>query len=376
MTNANMSILETTSLLLTQLKALTAGLSQLKEDNQEFKRQFAMINKRFDAQQETQQEINSYLMKKISANDVAPLTDQTTVITETAQTDSTEKVTVFAPQLQNEDAAIAEIESVVQHDAEGSNSSAAETIQIDQTELATKAPVNPTIAKVTATYANVNGINDKVYASEPNEIQVDTTGVTVHATATMAEAIQGFHIPIEAEPPPMISPYAECPYQDDSYPENVPIMKFFQAWHSPLWTYWTSIILDTGADHNFNSAPCDKVNPFLFLLKCTSLLFALVISFVEDLAFRPSEHVTEQIWFSLNFLKDTTIRYDAILFPHYNPILIIGKAKLFQLKYSLTAGTETVTVNNNTFTYYSIHFYYQVLLQGYALIHTAFLTTY
>lgn len=211
-------------------QALKATTQSLHEDSQSFKRQFAMVNKRLDAQQETLQKFNSHLLKKISANTSVDI-----------QNDFTERATALAPQLQKEDAAIAEIESVLQHDAEGSNASAAETIQIDQTELATKAPVNPTMAKVTATYANVNGINAKVHASEPTEIQVDATGATVHATANMAEVIEGFHIPIEAEPPPMIPPYAECPYQDDSYQddsyqENAPIMKFFQAWHSPLWT--------------------------------------------------------------------------------------------------------------------------------------------
>ncbi|GMM54981.1 hypothetical protein DAKH74_015970 [Maudiozyma humilis] len=211
-------------------QALQATTQSLQEYSQSFKCQFAMINKRLDAQQETQQKFNSHLLKKISANTSVDI-----------QNDFTERPTALAPQLQKEDAAIAEIESVVQPDAEGSNASAAETIQIDQTELATKAPVNPTMAKVTATYANVNGINAKVHASEPTEIQVDATGVAAHATANMAEVIQGFHIPIEAEPPPMISPNAECPnqddsYQDDPYQENAPIMKFFQAWHSPLWT--------------------------------------------------------------------------------------------------------------------------------------------
>ncbi|GMM59202.1 hypothetical protein DAKH74_058190 [Maudiozyma humilis] len=233
---------QVTQSLKASTQALQATTQSLQATAQSFKRQFAMIHKRLDAQQETQQEFNSYLMKKISANDVAPLTDQTTVFTATAQTDSTEKVTVFAPQLQNEDAAIVEIESVVQHEDEGSNAPATETFKIDQTEQTTEVPVNPTISKVTATYANVNGINAKVHASKPTKIQVDATGATIHATANMAEVIQGFHIPIEAEPPPMISPNEECPYQDDSYQddsyqENAPIVKFFQAWHSPLWTY-------------------------------------------------------------------------------------------------------------------------------------------
>ena len=226
------------------VKQITQVQQSIKADNERFKKkmalsderlknQMALLNARLDAKQKA----NSNLMKKVSANDVAPLTDQTAVFTETTQTDSTEKVTVFAPQNQKEDAAIADIESVVQHEDEGSNDPATETIEIEQTKLAPKTPVNPTNAKVIATYANVNGINAKVHPSKPTEIQVDATEATVHATANIVEVIQGIHIPLEAEPPPMTSPYAKCLYQDDSYQENTPIVKFFQAWHSPLWIY-------------------------------------------------------------------------------------------------------------------------------------------
>lgn len=142
------------------------------------------------------------------------------------------------------------------------------------------------------------------------------------------------------------------------------------------------IILDTGVDCNFTSAPWwqDKSNIFFFFffnsIEVHKIAYRTCDPVVRNPAFGATEQVTTQIQLRITFQADAKTTIWCYLLPQKLYIIFISKAELFQLKYSLADGTETITVNNKILPIGDFSFATKYSSKVYALTHQSLLNTY